>query len=153
MVYLTTKEANELASSICNNKQLELWNRLTEERKAYLLKEEAIKLDDLPWLGMAVNRFESYTSWPRYLYGQIKECPDEIKEACLLGIIRDLEVENDSMLSNIASLRDSGVSSYHIKDASISFGTSSNSYNSRYNKNEYDIYSDIYTTYLRKYVY
>ena len=145
--YITLAEANDIVASnfISTSSEKKLWDSLDDNDKAVIIVSTTTKYDTdaMCYIGYK-DDVNQKLQFPRVLNnGEIVECPDTIKIGLILQALKDLQTDN----SEEAELISKGVTSYKIKDASISL--SADMINS--NKHESGLNFDIWKLYFEKY--
>lgn len=143
--YMNITEADSIieAEFDSDSDEYKLWGQLDEQGKQRLILQGTRLIDNLPFLGIRAKRYQSM-AWPRKVYHKDVECPYDVKLAILKQTLKK-KVESTKQESK---LRELGVKSYSIKDASISFVS-----DPKNNKLGNGVYEDIYQEYLNKWVY
>lgn len=153
--YTTVQEANQLINDRfpTSSKENQVWNALDENDKAITIFRftELIDKPSTWFIGKKVD-IEQVMEWPRITYKGLEECPTDIKLAIILQGIRDLR-ENESDNDDYRKMRDNGIKTYKIKDASVELFDKSDKESSIYHKDvETGIYTDIFNQYIKDYV-
>lgn len=145
--YITLEEANEIVSDeyLSSSNEYKIWAELSDDDKIKLIIKGTSKIENQAFLGIKINSWGM--AWPRYLYNKEVDCPDDVKKA----IMKNILTEQKYARTKEQQLQDLGVTSYKVKDASISFTTSGSGNNSNSKVN--GIYKDIYDEYLSKWTY
>lgn len=139
--YMTVEEADEIVSDIYDEESEEytLWNNSETDKKKRLILAGTRKLSSIVWLGIKYPGFQSM-QWPRLIQYRYVDCPYDVKCAIIKQAIADTIYYS----KNEASLVKSGVKSYQIKGASISFSDKAN----KSDRLDNGIWEEIYTEYL-----
>ena len=142
--YITIEEADSIVENeyLSGDAEYKDWSMLDDGDKIKLIIKGTRKIDEQIFLGLKVNSWG--LAWPRRLYNKTVECPIDVKIALLKNILTERKYSG----TKEQELKDLGVTSYKVKDASITFATDGGSGNSKIN----GIYKDIYNTYLSKWL-
>lgn len=145
--YMTFDEADSIVYSeyLPDEEERKLWDSLDAESKATLIIRGTRLIDSMHFIGVPITSWQKL-SWPRRVWGSEVECPDDVKIALIKNILQEKKYSR----TKEQQLQDLGVSTYKVKDASISFGT--NGVLSGNAKIE-GIYSNLYNTYLQNWVF
>lgn len=146
-LYMGIKEADALVEEYISEGDPEYtaWMDLDEKEKKILIFNGGKLINSLPFLGIKYYSTSSIV-WPRLIRGFYKECPVEIKLAIIKQALR--EKINKTAGSGESKLQELGVKTYTIKNASITFADKPS-----YLKLSNGIYSDIYETYIKSWIY
>lgn len=146
--YMDIEEADSIVLSeyLPDEEEYKLWSSLDNDGKSKLIVRATRVIENLPFIGVKLTPFGM--SWPRRVWGEDIECPDDIKIALLMNVLQEKKYAG----TKEQQLQDLGVSSYKVKDASISFKSSADSVYAGNGKIE-GIYTNIYNTYLLKWVF
>lgn len=140
--YITIEEANEI---VLNNytyisEEKQVWDSLSEEDKKVVI------LKATKTINKEIFRGCKYTTgklaWPRIIDGVYVECPDDVKDGIIAQAIKSIEVEH----SDEYKLKEKGVKSYSVKNASITFSDNTDRLKS-------GVFESVYREYLINWVY
>lgn len=148
--YMTVEEADQLVSDcfMSDSEELKVWQGLSENDKSIMIFKGTKIAEGLPFLGRQYPGYQQMR-WPRYINLLYYDCPEDIK----IGIIMQVLKEKIKHSTNEYQLRELGVKTYSIKNASISFADSSSIGNGAGATLSNGIYKDIYDEYFSKWVY
>lgn len=143
--YMNLDEANSIVSNeyLSDEEEYKIWSDLSDDDKIKLIVRGTRQIDKLPFIGIKLVNWN--LSWPRYIYNKEVDTPQEIKIAVLKNVLQEKKYSS----TKEQQFLDLNVTSYKIKDASITFGSNGNSANSKVN----GIYVNIFNAYLTKWIY
>lgn len=143
--YMDLEEADSIVDDIYfeDDDEYKMWQSLDDKSKQRIILKATRLLDNLTWLG---NAYPGYNTlrWPRLIQFEIIDCPYDVKAAILKQGLK----EKKNSMTDYHKLQESGVKTYSVKNASISFTD-----NTGKNKLSNGVYGDIYSEYLRKWTY
>ena len=154
--YTDIKEADEIIKSIfmSEDDERKFWESLSDDNKSALIYSTTMKYDtdDMLYTGYKKDKNQSM-QFPRINnFGCIIDVPYMIKVGLLLqGIKNSISKSNDKN-DEYVSLRNKGIKTYKIKDASVEFYSESDNIteNKRNNKG---MFIDIYNLYFKQYTF
>lgn len=152
--FISLSEANDIMSDnyMSTSKELTWWNGLSDNDKSVVVISATNKLNNetLMWIGQRVDDNQSL-AFPRLDVRNGIEY--DIDSTFKLGILKLVINDNETSTNEYAKLISAGVTSYKIKDCSVSFdvGTLANKNLGGFNK--VGIPNDIFRTYFIKYSY
>ena len=143
--YLDIDEADELLNNniYSDSVYLNSWNKLSDRDRQVLLIQSTSILEGCVYLGSIKNSGQSL-KFPRYINGVDVGTPDDIKLACILQGLKDIDIKNREEYK----ITENGIKSYTIKGASITLRDAGN-----FGRTNNNIYNDIYSNYINKYAY
>lgn len=147
--YISVEDADNLIHTrlLSTNDLRVLWDSLSEDDKEVLIRSvtEKYDTDAMIYIGKKVSP-EQTLQFPREIEpNRIVECPTPVKVGLLMQGLRDVADAS----SEESQLIENGVTSYKIKDASISFDVSEKNKA----KTVCGIYKDIWYKYFSTYSY
>lgn len=140
--YFDISEADEIVHNYFKDIDIEVWNKLSEQNKTALILKSTKKINKVVFNGRKLH-IEMPLKFPRDNYGEIIECPEDIKIAILEQGCRD----DDTFKSQLEKLIEMGVSSYKVEGSSIVIDKDKTDIH----KNDLGIYSDIWNAYISDY--
>lgn len=115
------EEADDIVLDLYSDDDKELgeWNSLTVSNKEKLIKFATNRVDKLLFIGRKYVDSGTRLSFPRIIHDDIVDVPDDIKRAVIvLAIHKKIYGSQDNEYSK---LKENGISSYKVADASVSF--------------------------------
>jgi hypothetical protein len=143
--YFTLDEANKIIKTlISTDPAVEIWNNLSDDDKECLILNVTEEYDNTEcyYRGHKVDSNQTL-QFPRYINGNIIECPSKIKKGLLLQGLRALKLDN----TEEAQMREQGIVSF--SDGSGAKVEFSDSFIDK--QSGTGIYNDIWNKYFREY--
>lgn len=123
--YVSLEEAENIVKKlyISSDKEREYWDKLSDEDKTVLIYRANMKLNNpsMLWLGHKYNR-EQKMEFPRVTTYRYIEFDNRLKEGLIRLAIEGWIAEHSEEQQMISK----GITSYKIKDASVTFGNNKN---------------------------
>lgn len=120
--YFTVTEADTIVANsfLSTSTEATKWNSLSDSDKAIVITNTTAKIESsFTFIGRKQN-VDKQLAFPRYINNSLIESPTNYNEIIMTQAIRDLVVNS----SEEASLKMSGIKSYSVEGASITFDTS-----------------------------
>lgn len=154
--YTDIKEADEIIKSMfmSEDDERKFWESLSDDNKSALIYSTTMKYDtdDMLYTGYKKDKNQNM-QFPRInKFGCVIDVPYMIKVGLLLQGIKDGISKANAKNDEYISLRNKGIKTYKIKDASVEFYSESDNITED-KRNNKGMFIDIYNLYFKQYTF